>query len=101
MQSGEETANYRGHNLLGYCTEHDAIYKELKSGMRCQKDFQCLSKFCDSGLCKGGYAGDPCRSNEDCAGNYYCMSYYSNELEWNQCTPTKTSGEGCSNDYEC
>ncbi len=66
------TANYTSYDLLGFCTDYDSILKNLLPGMNCTYDYQCTTKFCDSGTCKGGYAGDPCISNMDCSPNYYC-----------------------------
>ncbi len=52
-------------------------------------------------MCRGGYAGDPCTTHDQCSGNYYCSKIVSEGLTWGMCIPGKGLNETCNSDVEC
>lgn len=87
--------------LVGQCGSPLTQYKNLKSGSVCQHDFQCESRVCEDNMCRGGYAGDPCISHDQCSGNYYCGKIESEGLTWSMCIPAKGEKDNCTMNNEC
>eukprot|EP00347_Sterkiella_histriomuscorum_P024176 403332043 len=93
--------DYSASKLAGFCSDQSAIYKNLKPGTSCQYDYQCSCQRCEDYICRGAFAGDPCRTNVECSSNYFCGSVISQNLTWKFCIPAKKLNETCSSDWEC
>lgn len=92
---------YRGYLEEGYCVDADTRDKNLLPGQACSWDYQCQTMNCEDGTCRGGYGGDPCLKDTDCAPSYYCRDVEARGLTRHSCKPVRHTGEECWSDNQC
>lgn len=67
--------------------------RELVDGMPCQEDWQCYTKTCTNGKCKGKAKGEKCVNVLQCATGLTCLNLH--------CESLIAIGEQCNSHYDC
>lgn len=66
----------------------------------CQQDYECKSKYCKNGYCRGQQMGESCMSHEDCDVELACKA----QVTWpfaTICQRLGLHGDPCSTDFDC
>lgn len=89
-------------NGRAYCIYDSdvGVPNERYNGEKCTYDYDCMSSYCNSGVCSRYTEGDICELDSDCNAGQYC--YYNTTTTENYCIDVlKTGSFGCNLDTEC
>lgn len=82
------------------CITAESRRQNLNNGRKCQADFECKSKYCEYGFCRGAQMGETCANHEDCDVELACKA----EATWpftTSCQRLGLHGDPCSTDFDC